>query len=78
MSSPSTRGSGLADGLRVEGVASGPGVLSSALVATTLLSGNWSSAGSLVEVEVEAPRTVVGILLLVCGGEAKEMWFSEP
>jgi hypothetical protein len=76
MSSPSTRGSGLADGLRVEGVASGPGVLSSALVATTLPSGNWSSAGSLVE--VEAPRTVVGILLLVCGGEAKEMWFSEP
>jgi hypothetical protein len=76
MSSPSTRGSGLSDGLRVEGVASGPGVLSSALVATTLPSGNWSSAGSLVE--VEAPRTVVGILLLVCGGEAKEMWFSEP
>lgn len=76
MSSPSTRGSGLSDGLRVEGVASGPGVLSSALVATSLPSGNWSSARSLVE--VEAPRTVVGILLLVCGGEAKEMWFSEP
>lgn len=76
MSSPSTRGSGLADVLRVEAVASGPGVLSSALVATSLPSGNWSSAGSLVE--VEAPRTVVGILLLVCGGEAKEMWFSEP
>jgi hypothetical protein len=45
------------------------------LVATMLPSGNWSSAGSLAK--VEAPRTVVGRLLLVCGAETKEMRFSE-
>lgn len=75
ISSPSTEGSGSADDLRAEGVASGPGVGSSALVATMLPSGNWSSAGSLAK--VEAPRTVVGRLLLVCGAETKEMRFSE-
>lgn len=75
ISSPSTAGSGSEDDLRAEGVASGPGVGISALVATTLPSGNWSSAGSLTE--AEAPRTVVGRLLLVCGGETKEMRFSE-
>lgn len=75
ISSPSKAGSGSADDLRAEGVASGPGVESSALVATMLPSGNWSSAGSLPE--VEALRTVLGRLLPVCCGETKEVWFSK-